>query len=574
MAETRRSLRALGRVAFAAGLLALGASPAHGATFTVTSTVDAADIGVGDGLCSAIVGVLPDPPPLFVFGCTLRAALQEANFAPGADTIIVPAGSFTVALAVTAVDDAGGDLDITDDVVITGAGSASTILDASALPAGQPALAITDPAPADANPVELLLAGVTIADAPAKVYDRHQVRARRRGDPRQWQLRHPQERRRARSDHRLAHRRERESGLFSVWGDLEIANSVVENNGGGGILNLRGALTVTDSTIRGNTGSDGGIRQQGTSLHVVRTTIHDNHSTNRGGGLSIQGGGPNVIRDTTFSANSTTADGGAISTYAPSRSRTARSAGTRRTARRRRLRIGFPGHRADRQLHDHRQCRHADASAGGQGGGIAQDYGSEIRVADSVLANNTAAPAAGRDCAGSIDSQGYNVVRIDDCGGFGAASRRSRGIGRRAARGATRPARRQRRTHAHPPARGDESRRRFRRAGRLLDRRRRLARHALRPAARRPTRRLATARRRRRRLHALRRRRRRGAGTRRRRSERRGVARAQRARSAGSGAEHECARRIGVPATIRATAASARDGRAAVAQLIRWPRTL
>jgi hypothetical protein len=34
------------------------------------------------------------------------------------------------------------------------------------------------------------------------------------------------------------------------------------------------------------------------------------------------------------------------------------------------------------------------------------------------------------------------------------------------------------------------------------------------------------------------------------------------------------AHRIGVPATIRAAAAGARDGRAAVAQLIRWPRTL
>ncbi len=321
MAETRRTLRALGRIAFAGGILALGTSPARGATFTVTSAVDAADIGVGDGLCSAIVGMVPgDPLPLFVFGCTLRAALQEANFAPGADTIIVPAGSFGVELAVTAVDDAGGDLDVTDDVAITGAGSASTILDASALPAGQPALAITDPAPADGNPVELLLAGVTIADAPAEGllsettthFELEDVVIRGSGS---YGIRKNGVGLDPITDSRIAE--STSAGLFSVWGDLEIANSIVENNGGGGILNLRGALTVTDSTIRGNTGSDGGIRQQGTSLHVVRTTIHDNHSTSRGGGLSIQGGGPNVIRDTTFSANSTTSDGGAISAYAP-----------------------------------------------------------------------------------------------------------------------------------------------------------------------------------------------------------------------------------------------------------------
>jgi hypothetical protein len=426
MAETRRTLCALGRAAFAGGLLALGASPARGATFTVTSTVDAADIGVGDGLCSAIVGVLPDPPPLFVFGCTLRAALQEANFAPGADAIIVPAGSFGVALAVTAVDDAGGDLDITGGVAITGAGSASTILDASALPAGQPALAISDPAPAVGDPVGLLLTGVTIADAPAEGlfsqttthFELEDVVIRGSGS---YGIRKNGVGLDPIADSRIAE--STSAGLFSVWGDLEITNSVIEDNGGGGILNLRGALTVTDSTIRGNTGSDGGIRQQGTSLHVVRTTIHDNHSTTRGGGLSIQGGSPNVIRDTTFSANSTTSDGGAISTYAPVSIANSTLSGNQANgdgggvfasgspAIARIDNCTITGNAAD-----------ADASAGGQGGGIAQHYGSEIRVADSVLANNTAAPAAGRDCAGSIDSQGYNVVRIDDCGGFGAAS--------------------------------------------------------------------------------------------------------------------------------------------------------
>jgi hypothetical protein len=380
MAETRRSLRALGRVAFAGGILALGASPARGATFTVTSTVDAADIDVGDGFCSAIVGVLPDPPPLFVFGCTLRAALQEANFAPGADTIIVPAGSFQVALAVTAVDDAGGDLDVTDDVAITGAGSASTILDASALPAGQPALAITDPTLGDGDPAELSLTGVTIAEST-------------------------------------------NGGIFSVWGDLDVANSVVEDNGGG-ILNLRGALTVTDSTIRGNASNDGGIRHQGTSLHVVRATIHDNHAAYQGGGLSIQSAGPNVIRDTTISANSTDLDGGAIYSYHPVSIANSTLSGNQANGDGGGVfASGSPAvvQIENCTIHGNAADADADDDADGQGGGIAQDYYSQIHVADSVLANNTAAPAAGRDCAGTIDSQGYNVVRIDDCGGFGAA---------------------------------------------------------------------------------------------------------------------------------------------------------
>lgn len=67
MTETGRSRRAV-----AGALLALGASPARAANFTVTSTVDEAAINVGDGVCSAIVGVLPHPPPLDVFGCNWR----------------------------------------------------------------------------------------------------------------------------------------------------------------------------------------------------------------------------------------------------------------------------------------------------------------------------------------------------------------------------------------------------------------------------------------------------------------------------------------------------------------------
>ena len=430
MAETGRILRALGRIAFAGGLLALGAPPARSTTFTVTDTVDAVDTGVGDGLCSAIVGVVPGIPlPFFVFGCTLRAALQEANFAPGEDTIIVPAGSFGVALAVTGVDDAGGDLDVTDDVVITGAGRASTILDASGLPAGQPALAITDPTPADGNPVELRLAGVTIADAPDAGlfsetpfthFELDDVVIRGSGA---YGIRKNGVALDQITNSRIAE--STNAGLFSAQGDLDIASSVVEANGGGGILNLSGALTVMDSTIRGNTGGDGGIRHQGTSLLILRSTIHDNHSTNRGGGLRIEGGSPNVIRDTTFSANGTTSDGGAISTSEPFTIANSTLSGNQANgdgggvfassspAVARIQNCTIYGNAAD-----------ADANATGQGGGIAQDYFSEIRVRNSVLANNTAAPAVGRDCAGTIVSEGYNVVRIDDCGGFSPAADR------------------------------------------------------------------------------------------------------------------------------------------------------
>ncbi|MDQ4042676.1 MAG: right-handed parallel beta-helix repeat-containing protein [Actinomycetota bacterium] len=59
------------------GLL-LAPKPAYAKTFTVNSTCDAADDTPGNGVCQ-VEG--------FVFGCSLRAAIEEANEYPGADTI-------------------------------------------------------------------------------------------------------------------------------------------------------------------------------------------------------------------------------------------------------------------------------------------------------------------------------------------------------------------------------------------------------------------------------------------------------------------------------------------------------
>lgn len=75
----------------AASIGVLGATkPAHADTFTVNSFADLADVEL-DGTCDANAGVA-DP-------CTLRAAIQEANFIEGADTInfaITGAGPHTI----------------------------------------------------------------------------------------------------------------------------------------------------------------------------------------------------------------------------------------------------------------------------------------------------------------------------------------------------------------------------------------------------------------------------------------------------------------------------------------------
>ena len=91
---------------------------AGGHTYHVTSTVDAPDADVGDGICASASN-----------GCTLRAAIMQANFLTGLDTITVPSGTYL--LTRPGDDDAAvlGDLDILDDLTIQGAGSGVTIVD-------------------------------------------------------------------------------------------------------------------------------------------------------------------------------------------------------------------------------------------------------------------------------------------------------------------------------------------------------------------------------------------------------------------------------------------------------------
>src|SRR5215470_2926026 len=91
--------------------------------FNVNSTQDAVDVDPGDGICATATGK-----------CTLRAAIQEANALPGPDEIFVPGAVYTLTIPGAAEDcGATGDLDITDDLTIQGAGAQATIVDGGRL---------------------------------------------------------------------------------------------------------------------------------------------------------------------------------------------------------------------------------------------------------------------------------------------------------------------------------------------------------------------------------------------------------------------------------------------------------
>lgn len=86
--------------------------PLRAATFDVNDTADSVDMNLGDGNCLDANG-----------RCTLRAAIQETNALAGLDVIQIPAGLYTLTIAGAGEgQSATGDLNVLDDLQITGAG--------------------------------------------------------------------------------------------------------------------------------------------------------------------------------------------------------------------------------------------------------------------------------------------------------------------------------------------------------------------------------------------------------------------------------------------------------------------
>lgn len=206
--------------------------------------------------------------------CSLREAIQAANtdtavdacFAgSGADTIVLPAGTYSLSIAGAGEHaNATGDLNITSDLTLQGDGAATTILDGADLDrvlnifAGQ-----------------VQISGVTIRNGSAEFG----------------------------------------SGIFNHGGTLEIYNSIIRSNDAivkGGIFNgSLGTATIKNSTISENTGSHGGISNEGT-VTILDSTFSNNVVTNDLGGAIGNGDtGIMTIEGSNFSGNSS-ARGGAI----------------------------------------------------------------------------------------------------------------------------------------------------------------------------------------------------------------------------------------------------------------------
>ncbi len=248
---------------------ALAASQAAAATFTVTGTLDSSPGGCVGTVCPS-----------------LRAAISAANTATGPDQINLGTGVFRIELPSTTPEDsnASGDLDVTGDLTIKGAGAqATTIL--GALPAGKGERDIDVP-----DNASLTLEGLTVSGG-----------------------------------------REGENAAFALGGGiasrgngtLDLERVVVSNNlaegkasfgNGGGVYKSGGLLTIGDSAIlsnRGiNPGAGGGVFSEGATAKLTNVIVAGNSTNFVSGGLQLEG--PATLDFVTVFANSTRLEGGGV----------------------------------------------------------------------------------------------------------------------------------------------------------------------------------------------------------------------------------------------------------------------
>jgi CSLREA domain-containing protein len=220
--------------------------------FTVDSTSDEVDAAPGHGLCATAGGA-----------CTLRAAIQESNALAGPHDILLPAGTYTLAIVGAGEElSATGDLDIQKPggsfITLLGDGERVTVIDAGAIDRAIDVVAGT-----------ASISGVTIRNGSAA-----------------------------------------DGGGVAVGeaGTLIIDNATITantaTNEGGGVDN-KGSLTLVRVTISGNTGQTGGggLSNNLAGFAALSEVIISTNTAGGDGGGGIDNKGDLSIDMGTLSAN-------------------------------------------------------------------------------------------------------------------------------------------------------------------------------------------------------------------------------------------------------------------------------
>jgi len=217
------------------------------ATFNVNSFGDGNDQSIGDGQCRTTANI-----------CTLRAAIQEANFNVSLDQINLPSGTYSLTL--TGIDDnnTAGDLDITSNLKIIGQRASDTIIQSN-IASGNNEYRIFHIAPNNII-IDVAIMHVNIKNGHAN----------------------------------------QGAGIFIENGNVALNDTHISDNNatqgsngkGGGIYNKNGTLTIYRSIISNNNagsnnlGAGGGLYIENGNTYLNNTIIAANEAKGiNGGGL-------------------------------------------------------------------------------------------------------------------------------------------------------------------------------------------------------------------------------------------------------------------------------------------------
>lgn len=317
-----------GLAALAVAALGLVAHAAA-ATFTVNSIVDIPDVSPGNGICETAFGNGV---------CTLRAAVQEANAKDGVDVISLQSNA-TYALTRAGADETAlnGDLDISDSVTINGGGP-STIVDGNGALTGDRVFDIMpciDNAgfPYDCNigVVVATLSGLTIRNGTSTssgggirnigeltvdqciIAENSLTGATTSGGGINSIYSLVLKNSIVASNATLGTGNSLGAGVYSA-GALLVEGTVFSGNHGagqGGALGMAGTyeVDVRESTFNGNSAAlGGGIYNKGSALTLTNSTVSGNSSDGAGGGIYAESG-TTELYNVTVTMNRANADG-------------------------------------------------------------------------------------------------------------------------------------------------------------------------------------------------------------------------------------------------------------------------
>lgn len=395
------------------GFTRVDAAPT-GVTFNVTDLVDAPDANIGDGKCETVPGNKV---------CTLRAAIQEANALPGADTINLQAQT-TYKLTRIGTDDTAlyGDLDVKGQLTINGANQ--TVIDGNGgisrdrvfeltgtvsiskvtIQNGNPA---TEPGGAIYNHALLTLTDSIIKKNGSAGADGGGIYNEGTATIKQTQF--------------FNNKAVDGGAIYNDKTLMLVESSLVQNNAerGGAIFNgSHGYLELTDrNDVSNNTAVEGaGIYNYGTA-NITDSTIASNDAVHYGGGIVARGA--LLLYKSTVSGNTAGTNGGGIGSVFSTTAIIINST----------LSNNLAGHVGggmfvDGGTWDLRNATivsnkaDSDKDGSGSGGGIFV-YQGTLNIRNSLVSDNYKMSRSfyvDDDCKGTLTSQDYNLIRSStDC---------------------------------------------------------------------------------------------------------------------------------------------------------------